>query len=275
MLKQITFRIPGETDGTVMHVAAPNSTTRYLAKDIDGLGPVKADISTSSLALLDGVSLDYTRTGMRNIVIKFEYMPNWGAGETVYHLRQDFYKIAGPKRVVELVFHLDGVGTRSITGVVESIESEMFTQDLNAQISIVCTNPYFVGESKQHTLTPATNNDIWYDGDVPAGVIMGGTLAVVGQNMRFRRYNSSIGWQELRIEETIAAGEGLMINTVDREKYAKLWAGKNLIPYLTVRDWWKLFPGRNSVSLIGTTTSGSYPEQGTYSLEYKVLYGGL
>lgn len=275
MLKQVAFRIPGESEATNMEVAVPNSNTRYLVKNIEGLGPVKANVSTSTLALLDGVSLNNTRLGQRNIVINFEYMPDWGSGQTVYELRQELYQIAGPEKTVELTFVIEGVGSRKIVGVVESVESEMFSQDLTAQISIICPSPYFIGADRSHTLVPATNNVIDYEGDVPAGVVMGHTLPVVGQNMRFRRRHSSTGWEELRMATTIAADEGLMINTVPREKYVKLWSGRNLLPDLSILNFWKLHPGKNTVSLIGTTVGGSYPAQGTYSLNYKVLYGGL
>lgn len=275
MLKTISFQVPGESPSITMDVVIPKGGTRYLATNISGLGPVKADVGTTSLALLDGAALGHSRVGSRNIVIDFEYMPNWGAGQTVYSMRQDLYKIAGPKKMVELSFDIDGVGTRKITGVVESVESEMFSQDLKAQLSIICPIPYFVGAERSHTFTPATNSVIDYEGDVPTGVVMAGTLAVVGQTMRFRRSHPSTGWQELQVSGTIAAGQGLMFNTVDREKYAKLWSGVNLIPRLTVFDWWKLYPGRNTIQLSGTTTSGSYPAQGTYSVSYKVLYGGL
>ena len=275
MLKQIAFRIPGESPATIMDVAAPNSTTRYLVKNVEGLGPVKADVTTSSLALLDGVSFDNARTGLRNIVIDFEYMPDWATGRTVYQLRQELYQIAGPKKMVELTFVIEGVGSRKIVGVVESVESEMFSQDLTAQMSVICPDPYFIGEEKQHTLVPATNNTINYEGDVPSAVVMGYTLSVVGQNMRFRHHHASTGWEELRVNDTIPADAGLMISTVPRDKHVKLWSGVNLLPKLTVLDFWKLHPGKNTVSLIGRTINGSYPAQGTYSFSYKVLYGGL
>lgn len=276
MLSKIELRIPGDSAVTTMDVSAPKASTRYLVTDVNGLGPVKATVSTSNLTVLDGASLDSVRTGLRNIVIEFEYRPDFASGQSVYSLRQALYKVAGSSRTVELTFVVDGVGSRKIIGTVESLESPMFSKDLTGQMSVICTSPYFIGAEKQVTLTPTISQVVNYEGDVPAGIKMGYTLPVAAQDMRFRRSNPATGWQELRVRAPMSASTGLMYNTIDREKYAKTWAGVNLIPSLTVLDWWKLYPGNNTIILSGTqAVGGAMPNQGTYTVDYQVLYGGL
>lgn len=103
-----------------------------------GLGPVGADVITSSLGMVDGEKLNSARVGRRNIVLTVYISGNVEAN------RIRLYSYFSPKQAVKLHYKN---GTRSIytEGVVEAFECNQFEAVQRAQISIICPQPYLIG----------------------------------------------------------------------------------------------------------------------------------
>lgn len=129
--KQLTFSMAG---------------SQYVVKNIDGLGPIKSDISTIDTPVDPGGTFMSTRTGQRNIVITLGFTPNYQAGTTVSDLRNELYTVFTPGYKIELTFTIVIGGVTKlyyIKGWVESHEPLMFSDDPQVQISIICPSPYF------------------------------------------------------------------------------------------------------------------------------------
>jgi hypothetical protein len=113
-------------------------------RDIDGLGPVKADITTEPFATGDGELLSGDPTvGKRNIVLKLGLNPNW-VDQTMSSLRRQLYRYLLPKTWVKLRFFSDDMPTVDIEGWVETFDPNMFSQDPEIQCSIICPKPDFI-----------------------------------------------------------------------------------------------------------------------------------
>lgn len=126
-----------------MPVFGANLNSRYLVKDVDGLDPVKAQLSTSETATLDGVYIQNTRAAARNIVMTLGFNPNLVVGESAASLRRELYFQFPPKGRCTLRFHSDDFETVKISGTVESMEAKLFSRDPQIMISIMCPDPYF------------------------------------------------------------------------------------------------------------------------------------
>ena len=112
-------------------------------RNIDGLGPVAAAISSSPFATGRGELYQGASTGKRNIVLTLGLNPNWN-DQTISSLRQLLYKYLLPEQWTRLRFFSDDLPTVEIAGVVETFEPNIFSQDPEIQISILCPKPDFV-----------------------------------------------------------------------------------------------------------------------------------
>lgn len=112
-------------------------------KGITGLEPVKADISSTGLATGRGETPQGSSTGKRNIVMTLGLNPDW-AEQTMTSLRHQLYRYFMPEQWVKLRFFSDELPVVDIEGLVESFEPNMFSQDPEMQISVLCHKPDFI-----------------------------------------------------------------------------------------------------------------------------------
>ncbi len=104
---------------------------------------VKAEI-ISVPSNKDGDLFQHARLGKRNIVFKLGLDPNW-VNQTMSTLRRMLYSHFPPKAWRTLKFYSDDMDTVEIGGYVESNEPNMFSQDPEVQISVICLQPKFIG----------------------------------------------------------------------------------------------------------------------------------
>jgi len=120
----------------------PNDDTVQI-RSIDGLGPVKAEITSTNLAAGRGEVPQGSSTGKRNIVMNLGLNPDWRV-QTLTALRQRLYAYFMPEEWCKLRFFSDEMPTVDIEGVVESVEPNIFSQDPEIQISVICFRPDFI-----------------------------------------------------------------------------------------------------------------------------------
>ena len=111
-----------------------------LITSIEGLGPVKADITMSKLVTTDGDLFNMSRLNGRNIVIKALFT-HASSVEEARLLSYKYFPI-GTKVNVE-VYTDNRVGETS--GYVESNEPDIFSDSSGCQISVLCESPFFTG----------------------------------------------------------------------------------------------------------------------------------
>lgn len=153
------------------------ATSEYVFKNIDGLGPVKATLTSSDNASDAGSTFLFARDGQRNIVITMGYAPAYSTGSTVEDLRRELESVFMPKTAVELRFTDDVLGSFDIWGHVESNEPAIFSKDPEVVISIICDDPYFYSTAADTVfniplLVPGADQfSINYPGNVPTGFV--------------------------------------------------------------------------------------------------------
>lgn len=109
-------------------------------RNIDGLGPVNADIKTTDYASKDGASYNGSRQGTRNIVFDLVFLDSNVSIEKVRHLT---YRYFPNKRKIHMKFVTD-TRTLETDGYVESNEPSIWAEDYEScQISVICESPYF------------------------------------------------------------------------------------------------------------------------------------
>jgi hypothetical protein len=151
-----------------------DSSAGYVVKDIEGLNPVKATLTSSTLSQVDGAQFQNARRDPRNITISVGLEPDY-VTTTVQSLRDALYSYFTTKAVVDLAFFLDNVEYVVTTGQVESCENSMFSADPQVDISLICYDPdfYFPEMTNLSSETvPNTNaNMVDYQGTTDTGVI--------------------------------------------------------------------------------------------------------
>jgi Phage tail protein len=141
-------------------------------RNIEGLGPVKADIASTPFATGRGELYQGVSVPKRNIVLTLGLNPNY-ASQSMASLRQLLYAYFMPENWARYRFISDELPTVFINGIVESFEPNIFSQDPEIQVSIICPKPDFIDVNT--TLLSGTVDDgttettVNYLGTVPTG----------------------------------------------------------------------------------------------------------
>lgn len=153
-------------------LAQRNSSIPYFIKDIEGLGPVKAEISYAETSISNGGVYQGARVGARNLVIKIGYRNKFklSSGGSLAALRREVYKYFPPMQPVNLRFYNTIEGTVEINGYVEAVEPTIFSKDPEIQVSILCVKPYFQDiQDLVLTSNSAEGFDLSKAGSAPSG----------------------------------------------------------------------------------------------------------
>lgn len=142
-------------------------------RNIDGLGPVKAEITTTPSGTSRGETKNGAAVGKRNLVFTLGLNPNWSS-ETISSLRQLLYSYFMTQEWVKLRFYSDELPTVDIEGTVESCDPNIFSSDPEMQVSIINEKPDFIDidTSIYHGVVDdgSTEYVINYDGTVSTGI---------------------------------------------------------------------------------------------------------
>ena len=263
-------------DGTFVAIPLREANVGYFFKDIEGLDPVKADISTAAFGATDGEQEQSSRRGSRNIVMHLGFDPDF-AVDTVRSLRRALYRRLMPKTAIKLRFTLDDANIVQIDGRVEEFGSPLFTREPGADVSVICVKPDFYDldniEVAGNTTDGATEIPFTYDGDVGTGMIfrLFPNRAVGG--FTIYHHGSGNATQAMEFAYPMMAGDVLEINTNAREKgaYINHLGVRSSILYgvSPMADWIQLVPNTNYIRV--AASGAAIP----YTITYKTKYGGL
>lgn len=251
-------------------------------RSIDGLGPVTAELASTAFASGRGEIFQGSSIGKRNIVLNLGLNPNW-VDQTMAILRQRLYRYLLPEAWTKLRFFSDHLPTVDIEGRVESFEPNMFSQDPEIQVSILCHRPDFIEAD---------------------ATIYSGTVDDGSTELEFDYIGTVDTGFELRIDRTVAnpsySGDFTIVNkaptdpqsfevegvTVDTVKYLKLSTvqGAKRIQSIAIADgattnhlskvtdasvWPVIKPGVNALSVAATENGQAW------TLAYFNRFGGL
>lgn len=143
MIKSVTVQNPfvGD-DPLVLNLPSSHEEHGIYIKSITGIGPDKATINTTSLAMEDGGIFNSAKSDIRNIVITLGFYESSILHNSIEDSRHLTYKYFPKKKEITLIFETDN-RTLAISGYVESNEPDIFNKEETTQISIICTDPNF------------------------------------------------------------------------------------------------------------------------------------
>lgn len=305
MIKSVTFtNYLGESVKIVLTEMDPDHG--FLLMKMDGLGPAKANINTTTLATNDGSVFNSARLEKRNIVVSLMFT----MANSIEDTRQRTYKYFPNKKDIVIKIETDN-RILETTGYVESNEPDIFSDKEGCTISIICTDPLFysAGEDGMQatvfsgieplfeftfsneslelpliefgSINLETEKTIFYEGDAEIGIRI--TIHALGSASHITIYNT--GTREKMYIDTdkleqltgsgIIAGDDIIISTVRNQKYVRLLREGVYVNILNcvdkASDWFRLTKGDNIFAY--TAESGS--ENLQFRVDNRVSYLGV
>lgn len=257
----------------------------FVVREIEGLGPVKATLVSSSFANMDGEQYHSSRRESRNIIIKLGLDPDY-ALYSVYDLRTQLYNFFMPKTSAKLEFNLFNKFSDNfieqnlnleIMARVESLEPDIFTREPAVDLSLMCYDPDFVDPNpvifEGSTVDDLTETVLTYSGTVDTGVVF--KILPDRDLPEFTIYQRPPDdtLHSVYFSQPLIAGDELTISSILGDKYVTLKrAGvesSQLFGVSPQSDWLELMPGDNVFRVYAE--GAPVP----YSIEYTNKYGGL
>lgn len=262
--------------GTTLSLPLDDISSGYVVKDITGLDPVKATISSAPFAQLDGSTFQGSRRDNRNIVMKIGIEPDYST-QTVSGLRNALYALFMPKTNVVVRFYMDDVHFVDIAGQVESCEAPPFSQDPEVNVSIICFDPNFVVPSSTtvngNTVATSTEQTISYPGSAETGYVftLNVNRSISGFSIYNRRPDGTV--RQMDVALALVSGDVVKISTESRNKYATLTRSgvttSILYAISATANWAPLNPGNNYYRVL--VSGAAIP----FTIDYTAKYGGL
>jgi hypothetical protein len=273
MLTMVTVDGPRGT----LYLPLTDASAGYVVKDIQGLDPVKATMTSSTLATMDGAIFQNVRRETRNITmtigLESDYVTNTVAG-----LRTNLYAYLMPKGIVTFSVYdrPGGVFARTVA-VVESVDNNMFTSDPEINISLICFDPdLYAPDVTVLQSTSDPNGDLTmidYPGTSDTGITLDITVPVVSGEVRIVNTRPDAVTQIFRVAGNFTVGDQLTIDTNPGSKKVRIKrAGVDMSGlYLLDKtsNWISLQEGVNQFAVFfnGAPTP--------YTVRYIVKYGGF
>lgn len=138
------FRITNYTGDSIRLQLDDPWESGFIVKNVEGLGPVKANIQITEMATNDGGISNSARLETRNIVFHLQFLESPTIEET-RHLSYLYFPI---KKKITIVVETDR-DECEIEGTVESNEPDIFSQEEGCTISVLCPDPYFHSTKEQ------------------------------------------------------------------------------------------------------------------------------
>ena len=248
MLKRIDISLAGGSFPVSVEFGPPSPTKKYIAAGAEGLGPVKAEITSSPFASLPGETISSKRLPRRNVVLDIRLQPNWAAGDTMKELRDFLYDIAGPLNEVELRCITDDHPTGiSLFGVVEDCAPAQFSSVGTVRLSVLCEDPYFVGPQQIISGVFGTSKQITNPGRVDVGFTLTTYPSADRTSIAMQMDNTDTEVLALTLPGTVhTSGKMVTFNTIPRHKNVTLSPAENLLKYATTMEFAYLIPGSNN-----------------------------
>lgn len=245
-------------------------------RNIDGLNPVKATISTSAFGSVDGSAYIGSRVDGRNLVLTLRPNPDWSIN-TPGSIRRILYQYFMPKTLVKLILTDDEIPstTAEIYGYVEDFQADAFSKDPDCLISIICPDPYFTSEEPtlQSGTTAATPVSIWLDSDTDIGFNIR-VEAVTGIATSFEvQFDDT---KLFHVDSEISSDWSLYICSVHGKKYVRAMNRLNgavvnkLSSVQAEYSWPVLHPGLNHLIF-----NSDLPGSQNWEIQFYPRYGGL
>jgi hypothetical protein len=264
-----------------MSVLGANPRDSLILQKVTGLGPSDVSLFVGDYARDGGI---YTgrRVQKRNPVFSIKINPNYGLGETVDSWRDILYRsfmdpfITGDD--VTIILHDDIKPDRMLTGYTEKFETEVFDENTDVQISMICPEPY-IRDVNETVITPPEGVNGWqqvpftYSGTAEAGFEV--TIAVQATTSTITLDNN--GRTMVLTYPSFLNGDLIYINTKPGARQIKLTrAGVDYDILYTLYSesiWLDLHSQANTLQIYGETPANVVAS--ITSLTYTQLWWGV
>ena len=262
------------------------SKTGYFIKKIEGLGPVKASINTSSAANKAGVNYVSSKKEPRNIVLTLGLRST--SVRSVEYYRQYLYKMFRIGRGVTINVITDNRNVVTF-GYVEHCEPDIFSSEEDVVISIICpdSNMKKSTENEQVISWNTPNNqfnlNLTTDGECNVGFRLELKFGVAGvpiltvRNPRGKTFVANLSDIKIGSTNGILARDKLILNTNYGEKGIDIFRDNvkhSILDVITYKSkWFDLSYGLNTFSLTFGSTITTQP--GTLKVFWTDEYEGV
>lgn len=273
-------------------VKLTQNESNFQVLNIGGLNPPSVQINHSQIAGLDGSKYNSSRLNDRNIVLTVRIRGDI-EGNRLY-----LYQLFSLKQECKL-YYKNGRRNVYISGRIESIECDYFTNMETMQISILCPFPYFkdvdlilddISKIIRRFVFPFTIEyddpipfsdieinrvvDVFNHGESECGVII--DVGFIGTVNKLKILNTGTG-ETFTIQHPFVLGDKLVINTNKGEKSATLTrdgAVTNMFPKIVRGStFFNLNRGDNYFSFLAD--DGDHDSNVTIVYKHYTLYGGV
>jgi hypothetical protein len=273
MIESITvYQKLDKSDAFTMVLNDPHNVTDhsgFVIENIDGLGPVDADINMTEMAI-DGDHFNSARIGKRNIVFDLVYYGEYG--NDIQGVRRRSYSLFPTKKRVFIEVATDDRTVWTV-GNVEKNEPDIFSKDCKSQVSILCGDPkwYDSDGAKTTTFTQVETTDPpFYYGEINYeydSVAVGGILTITfgsditGSNDPILRVSCENATFDIYAPKNgFKNGDTLAISSIPGNKYC-IWTDEteaeiNALHLLSKDpDWITVEPGGCNIMVTGSTNA--------------------
>lgn len=288
-------------DSIKLELTRPESSG-FIIKNIEGLGPAKANINTTTVATSDGALYNSARLSTRDLIINLIFCPL--VKETIEDIRQKSYKYFPIKRRIKLLIETDNRVVET-EGIVEANEPDIFSESEGCAITVTCPDPFLYSMEVNETvfsgieamfefpfstdisndsllefsaIQSKTEETVYYEGDHEVGVTV--IIHAIGTASNVTIYNTTTG-ERMKIntdklpESSILEGDVITIETrIGHKSISLLRNGvkTNILNVLDKKsDWLTLSKGANI--FVYTADNGRSNLQ--FSIHNKVVYDGV
>lgn len=269
-----------------------NDEAKYQVLSIQGLNPPQAQINTTAIVGLDGAKFNSSKLDTRNIVINIKINGD------VESNRITLYNYFITKQWCRF-YYTNETRNVYIDGYVDSVDCDLFTNSEIAQISIICTNPYFKALTEIITdisiirplfTFPFSINDghpipfseyetyptarIFNDSDGDTGVIVKINVNTAVTMIKIEKTNTG---EYIQLDDSFSAGDEITINTNVGSKSVELLRGAtttNLFSKVSRNSvFFQLNIGNNYFNY--NTSAGQNGDELTVNFLYRNNYRGV
>ena len=245
--------------GSTLRLPLQDTSGGYSVREIDGLDPVDAVLTSSSLAQVDGAAPQNARRDIRNITMKLGLQPNFYE-QTVQTLRSNLYSYLMPKSTVMMGFYIDGDLSYTASGQVETFANALFSADPEVDVSIVCYDPDFYAPTAEvlstNTTSSSSVNTIDYEGTSDAGIIFALNVNRSLSELVLTNTTPSLDVQKFSVSGSYVSGDVITINSIPGQKSVTLKRAGITTPVLydveQPSDWINLERGNNVLRVFAT-----------------------
>lgn len=248
-----------------------------MIKEIEGLQPVRATISSTQFASVPGEKFQSSRRNARFIVLTLRLEPFFG-GRTVYAIRQRLYEFFMPENQVKLKFSLESGLNVEIDGIVEDFDTSLFVQEPEVRIPIFCEDPDFLDPTVKTGFIMSTagrdTQSYVYDGTIPTGVEFNTQVLSNLTELSIFHQTPSGFMSSMTLQTPMFTNDKIYLNTVVGNKQVLITRGHAARSYIYAltpgSTWITLRPGENTLRF---HSNSLFPMR--LDIKYKNKYGGL